>query len=188
MAKVERELMEASDAITILFKRGVILAEGPSEEGAFPAWEPSIEGKDFVVYAVGGGKNFETYIWYAEQFAIPWIIFCDGPAIGDAGQPCRIAKQVEAATQVKRGVYKRDDFQTRCKKLGKCGVFTVASAATDEFEQLSVIQTTTKTAQQNVGPKSKVRTARWIAKNRPCPPLVASELMKGLQALMSRSG
>lgn len=68
----------------ILFSRGVVLFEGPTEEQALPVyaakyWGATIHELGFCFVRVNGTDYF-PFIWLAKALCIPWYIFADGEA------------------------------------------------------------------------------------------------------------
>ena len=86
--RVTREFALSSDAVSLLFARGVVLLEGETEQGALPEWFdrltdtgcPTPGELDLAFYSVGGDSNFRTLLTVLHAFAIPWVLVCDGAA------------------------------------------------------------------------------------------------------------
>ena len=87
-SRIIREFALSSDAVSLLFARGVVLVEGETELGALPRWfdnpadsaTPGPDALDLAFYSVGGDTNFRTLITVLHAFAIPWVLVCDGAA------------------------------------------------------------------------------------------------------------
>jgi energy-coupling factor transporter ATP-binding protein EcfA2 len=89
ISRITREFALSTDAVSLLFARGVVLVEGETELGALPAWfkrcAASIRCKppgdlDLGFWSVGGDNNFRTYVAVLRALAIPWALICDGAA------------------------------------------------------------------------------------------------------------
>ncbi len=89
ISRITREFAFSSDAVSLLFARGVVLTEGETELGALPAWfkrcaactgSKSPEDLDLGFWSVGGDNNFRTYVSVLRALAIPWVLICDGAA------------------------------------------------------------------------------------------------------------
>lgn len=84
--------VSSSDARRLLFASAIVLTEGETEFGAFPEWwrksHPSRPPDSFnlVVFPVTGDTYFETYVRFADAYAIPWAIVCDGKALSQGGE------------------------------------------------------------------------------------------------------
>ncbi|MDA8291072.1 MAG: AAA family ATPase [Actinomycetota bacterium] len=89
----------STDAKDVLFARGVLLVEGPTEVGALRYWfndravvaDPgqesdasSAEARNLAIVSVDGDGNFGAWVSYLEQMRIPWAILADGPALSPA--------------------------------------------------------------------------------------------------------
>ena len=186
----EKELRRSTDARAMLFSRGVILVEGETEQGVFPAWFEkqfggSLESDDIIVYSVNSDTNFSNVVRLLHQFTIPWTIICDGKVIGDriqAGKKPRILGQLEKAGIPHLPDYKSKDFSQLCQELEAYGVFTHAKDIYDEIEALKVIEDHQEEAQTHVG-DSKVRQGHYIATNYDCPNEIARLLEKAIDHL-----
>jgi len=89
VSRITREFSFSADAVSLLFARAVVLVEGETELGAFPAWfEACAAGVgretpadlDLGFWSVGGDNNFRTYVTVLRALAIPWALVCDGAA------------------------------------------------------------------------------------------------------------
>jgi AAA domain, putative AbiEii toxin, Type IV TA system len=89
ISRITREFALSTDAVSLLFARGVVLVEGETELGALPAWfklcAAGIGHKppgdlDLGFWSVGGDNNFRTYVAVLQALAIPWVLICDGAA------------------------------------------------------------------------------------------------------------
>lgn len=86
--RITREFALSSDAVSLLFARGVVLLEGETEQGALPEWFdqlgesgcPTPGELDLAFYSVGGDSNFRTLLTVLHAFGIPWVLVCDGAA------------------------------------------------------------------------------------------------------------
>jgi hypothetical protein len=129
-----------------------------------------------VVYSVGSDQNFATLVRFLQQFAVPWVIVCDGPVMSDPQPPAiNIVKQLAEA-----GISGLPDvaylgFSERCSKLAPFGVLTLAKIPDDEFEKLPIIQAHWSEAKRQAG-RSKARIGYYIATHYNCPPEVADLL------------
>jgi hypothetical protein len=86
---IVREFSLSTDAVAMLFARGVVFVEGQTELGALPRWFveaaaeanlPSPADLDLAFYSVGGDAHFKTLVQVAHVLAIPWVLVCDGAA------------------------------------------------------------------------------------------------------------
>jgi len=89
VARIVKEFSLSTDAVALLFSRGVVLLEGETEQGTLPRWfekcpaassDQKPDDLDLAFYSVGGDKNFRTLVTVLEAFAIPWVLICDGAA------------------------------------------------------------------------------------------------------------
>lgn len=87
VSKITRDFALSTDAVSLLFARGVVLVEGETELGALPKWlahashglaTPS--ELDLAFWSVGSDTHFQTYITVLNALAIPWALACDGAA------------------------------------------------------------------------------------------------------------
>jgi len=187
LASLAQELHQSTDARAMLFSRGVILVEGPTEQGALPIWfekqfNIALENKDIVVYSVGSDTHFEKIVKLLHQFNIPWAIICDGKVIGDritSGTKSRIVQQLEEAGIPNLPDCSGKDFSQLCQELEAYGVFTHARDVTDDIEDLPIIQCHQREAKNQVG-KSKVRQGQYIATNYDCPDEITRLLEKAI--------
>ncbi len=174
----------------MLFSRGVILVEGPTEQGVLPKWfekqfNIALENKDIVVYSVGSDKNFEKFVKFLRQFGIFWVIVCDGKVIGDCianRTKSRIVQQLEEAGIPNLPDCNGKDFSQLCQELEVYGVFTHARDVNDEIEDLPIIQSHRQEAINQVG-RSKVRQGQYIATKYNCPDEIARLLEKAIDYL-----
>ena len=133
----------STDARDVLFCRGVILVEGPTEVGAFRQWfnNPVVvggincgaEARNIAVISVDGDGNFGPWVSYLEQMRIPWTILADGPVLSpDHERPLIGQLAVDSATS-RRPVQllgeqpKSRDFTEWQAYWIANGVFTVAT-------------------------------------------------------------
>jgi ABC-type ATPase involved in cell division len=150
--RITREFRLSTDAVSLLFARGVVLLEGETELGALPEWFdrlrdtgcPAPGELDLAFYSVGGDSNFRTLLTVLHAFAIPWVLVCDGAAFDVTKRVKRlphIFDQVTAACgdvpeleeflktldpEPSRRVMDVDAFM-RQRELGRAhGVFTLA--------------------------------------------------------------
>ncbi len=86
--RITREFALSTDAVSLLFARGVVLLEGETEQGALPEWFDRFEESelptpgelDLAFYSVGGDSNFRILLTVLHSLAIPWVLVCDGAA------------------------------------------------------------------------------------------------------------
>lgn len=190
LASLAQELHQSTDARALLFSRGVILVEGPTEQGALPVWfekqfNSALENKDIVVYSVGSDTHFGKIVKFLHQFHIPWAIICDGKVIGDriaSGEKSRIVQQLEEAGIPHISDCSVKDFPQLCRELEEHGVFTHARDVNDEIEALPIIQCHQREAKNQMG-RSKVRQGQYIATNYDCPDEIAHLLVKAINHL-----
>ena len=150
--RITREFALSSDAVSLLFARGVVLLEGETEQGALPEWfdrlrdtgRPTPGELDLAFYSVGGDSNFRTLLTVLHAFAIPWVLVCDGAAFdvtkrvkrfphvfdqvttacGDIPELQEFLKSLDP--EPSRRVMDEDTFK-RQRELGRAhGVFTLA--------------------------------------------------------------
>jgi len=104
IARIIREFSLSTDAVSLLFARGVVLLEGDTERGALPKWFESCpaagsdmtpDDLDLAFFSVGGDKNFRTLVTVLNALAIPWVLICDG-AVFDVRKRPHIFEQVLA--------------------------------------------------------------------------------------------
>jgi hypothetical protein len=151
-SRITREFALSSDAVSLLFARGVVLLEGETEQGALPKWFDRLKDTgcptpgelDLAFYSVGGDSNFRTLLTVLHAFAIPWVLVCDGaafdvtkrgnryPHIFDqvttaCGDISKIQKFMESLDpEPSRRVMNEEMFK-RQRNLGRAhGVFTLA--------------------------------------------------------------
>ncbi len=182
-ARIEKALRNSSDMKAMLFARGVVLVEGDTEIGALPIWyglhfgyDPN--SVDVVFHSVGGDKGFSKYVRFAEELGLPWVIVCDGPAIGDRGingGVSRIADQLRAAGVDGLPDLVNEDFVVRREILSRVGVFTPVEGADQEIEALPGVREYLDEAKAEVS-GGKVDRVRWVALNRPIPLRIAEVL------------
>ena len=195
-SKLTRQLHASADFRTLVFSQAVVLMEGPSEGAAIPVWlekDPAlnqlVSDLGVAIQSVDGDCGYETYVRYLSQFRIPWAIICDGQAIGDVRQQCRIRDQLErAGWQGIQDISRATGFLERKERLEKAGVFTVANTAKESFEQVPEVQRLLPAARKAVGGhRSKPRDAAYIADNSDCPPSVQAMLQTLLGVYLRQS-
>ncbi len=189
LSKIKMELRRSADVRGLLFSRGVILCEGETELGSLPLWfrkdsHRPLESLDIAMYWVGGAQRFETYVRLLQAFSIPWAIICDGDAIGDS--PCgkTLAAQLKRAEVTGVAKDTKNGFDERKAYLEGFGVFTTAGTASEAFEHVPEIVEHLPEAVKSE-PHSKVRQARFIAENYPCPRPVLEMMDKAVNHLES---
>jgi ABC-type lipoprotein export system ATPase subunit len=105
VARVVKEFSLSTDAVSLLFARGVVLLEGETERGTLPKWFASCHATgsdmapddlDLAFFSVGGDKNFRTLVSVLQALTIPWVLVCDG-AIFDVRKHPHIFEQVLTA-------------------------------------------------------------------------------------------
>ncbi|MHB8394091.1 MAG: ATP-dependent nuclease [Candidatus Dormibacteria bacterium] len=212
-ATLLKEFSQSADARGMVFARGVVLVEGPSELAALPTWfSNSATAKsagtpwdqDVAIVSVGGGANYRPFLSVLTALGIPWTVVCDGKAFAPGRD--QIFKQVpdaeggngpllESVSKVLSGRSDLDDtaFQ-QLKKIGdSVGIFTLAttwqdSTAPGEHEGFegavdALAPGKRREAAALVGGGSKVRIAHWVADNVQCPDEVDRLYGKILKAL-----
>src|SRR5260370_13948771 len=190
LLSLSQELRQSTDARAMLFSRGAILVEGPTEQGVLPIWfekqfNSALENKDIVVYSVGSDNNFEKFVRFLRQYGIFWVIVCDGKVIGDciaSRTKCRIVQQLEEAGIPNLPDCNGKDFSQLCQELEVYGVFTHARDVNDEIEDLPIIQSHQQEAINQVG-RSKVRQGQDIATKYNCHDEIARLLEKAINYL-----
>lgn len=216
MAAIIKEFSQSADARGMVFARGVVLVEGPSELAALPTWFSNsatarLRGtpwdRDLVIVSVGGGTNYRPYLSLLTALGIPWTAVCDGKAfapgrdqifqqVADAqGGNTSLLEQVSKAVGPKSEM---DDAAFRqMRTIGEdVGIFTIAttwkaSSEPGEHEGFegaadAVAPGKRRKAAVLVGSGSKVRIARWVAEDVLCPDEVDRLYGKILEALQSR--
>lgn len=193
-AAIERQLRLSADARALLFSRGVVLVEGETELGALPVWYEKTFGMrpeqaDITFHRVGGEQEFGLYVKFLEQLEVPWVVVCDGRAIGPlpATDPngasnlkCLIARglrdaHVGGVSDAFRRNLETRGFAERKEALKAHGVFTIAEASSGErenFEGLAVVRARSTEAQALLHSNNKPLVGRYIAETYPCPPEV----------------
>lgn len=82
IAKIHREVIRSNGEL--LFSKGIVLAEGITEEQALPVFFEKYFGFDPNYYGMAflgiRGQNYKTYLKLVRDFQIPWFIFGDGEA------------------------------------------------------------------------------------------------------------
>lgn len=87
--RITRDFALSTDAVSLLFARGVVLVEGETELGVLPAWfEQAAQaaglpgpGKlDLAFWSVGSDTHFRPYLTVLHALAIPYVVVCDGNA------------------------------------------------------------------------------------------------------------
>jgi predicted ATP-dependent endonuclease of OLD family len=87
--RIVKEFSLSTDAVSLLFARGVVLLEGDTELCTLPKWFESCAAAgsslrpadlDLAFYSVGGDTNFRTLVTVLHSLAIPWVLVCDGAA------------------------------------------------------------------------------------------------------------
>lgn len=150
--RITREFALSSDAVSLLFARGVVLLEGETEQGALPEWFdrlpdtgcPTPGELDLAFYSVGGDSNFRTLLTVLHAFAIPWVLVCDGAAFDVTKRVKRLPHVFDQVTTACGDVPKLQEFLKsldldpslrvmdkdtfkRQRELGRAhGVFTLA--------------------------------------------------------------
>ncbi len=182
-ARIEKALRNSGHMKAMLFTRGVVLVEGPTESESLPVWYGEHFGydpnsADVVFHSVDGDRGFSKYVRFAEELGLPWVVVCDGPAIGDRsinGGVSLIANQLRDAGVDGLPDLVHEDFAARREILSRVGVFTPVGAADQEIEALPGVHEYLEHAKTEVG-SSKVDRVRWVALNRPIPPRIAELL------------
>jgi hypothetical protein len=89
VSRIVKEFSLSTDAVSLLFARGVVLLEGETELGTLPKWFEQCASAgsdmrpadlDLAFYSVGGDLNFRTLVRVMNALAIPWVLICDGAA------------------------------------------------------------------------------------------------------------
>ncbi len=180
---LQKELRGSSDARALLFARGVILVEGDAELGALPLWYwkwtrgKRLEDDDIAIYSVGSDSTFGTYLRFLAGYGVPWVVVCDGAAIGDPSIPerqrCAIAEQLGHAGVDRASDLEARPFEVRRRYLERHGVFTVARSARKGKESFEQSVPAIRDRIDSLPGQSRARKARWIAEDHDCPPEVA---------------
>jgi len=153
ISRITREFALSTDAVSLLFARGVVLVEGETELGALPAWFrrcaagiglKSPGDLDLGFWSVGGDTNFRTYVAVLQALAIPWVLICDGAAFDVEKRQARnphifdqvLRANVEAPalqrflhrldTGKRKRVMNRRMFTDERKLAAQSGIFTLA--------------------------------------------------------------
>jgi len=140
LSQLKKELRQSLGARVMLMSRHVILTEGGTELGALPIWfanrrKGEWEHADLSIFSVDGDPRFGFFVRYLNALDVRWTIVCDGPVIGPcAGRAQYIDYQLVSAGIEDVPDLSSMDFSHRVDALERCGVFTVAKQATDEFE------------------------------------------------------
>jgi energy-coupling factor transporter ATP-binding protein EcfA2 len=178
---INKEMRGSSDARALPFNTGVILVEGPTETGALPSWWREVNGvsldsRNITLYDVGGKSGFGKWMWYLSQLTVPWVVLCDGDAIGDTNAPCEVFSQMKKAGVAGTVVIDtQDSFVSRVEKLSAQKVFTLATKSSEAFETTPSIAHMIASARISKGVK-KTQQGHLIADNYPCPHDVAQIL------------
>lgn len=180
LENLSKELRRSADTRDIVFSRGVILVEGETETAALSVWFDEIEDRilqrqSLALLSVNGYPQFENYLRFANAFAIPWVIVCDGDAIGPMPDPQKQGSK-KLDQQLRdvgvQGVPSVDylNFKERKEMLQRFGVLTLADAADENFESLPVVKECKAHLPPELqGNRSRVRLGRYCAENYPCP-------------------
>ena len=106
--RLVREFRLSTDAVSLLFARGVVLLEGETELGALPTWLDKIECTpecpspvelDIAFYSVGGDTHFRTLLSVLHSFAIPWALVCDGAAFDVQKRDKRLPPHIRSSNR-----------------------------------------------------------------------------------------
>lgn len=163
--RITREFALSSDAVSLLFARGVVLLEGETEQGALPEWFDKLQGTgrptpgelDLAFYSVGGDSNFRTLLTVLHAFAIPWALVCDGAAFDVTKRVKRLPHVFDQVTTacgdvrelqeflnsldpVPSGRVMDEDMFKRQRELGRAhGVFTLARGWTTANKETGAV-------------------------------------------------
>jgi hypothetical protein len=153
VARITREFALSTDAVSLLFARGVVLVEGETELGALPVWFnrhaaittgcTTPADLDLGFWCVGSDTSFRTYLTVLHGLGVPWAVICDGAAFDLKTRRSRfphIFDQVLnagiSAPELQEFMRRADEDRTRrmdrvvfddARKLGEqFGIFTLA--------------------------------------------------------------
>lgn len=146
--KLWQTLFASADARGLLFASAVVLCEGGTEVGALEHWltdpaagSPSPDGRNIVLFDVGGDERFGFYAGYLDRFGIPWAIVCDSKVMdprkrNSIFRQLGIVRRTSKKTPAAGAPLGQASFTRLRRSLEEYGVFTLAGAPATEIESV----------------------------------------------------
>jgi energy-coupling factor transporter ATP-binding protein EcfA2 len=192
--KLENELRASSDIAGLLFARGVILVEGPTEIGAFGSWfiqSSASQGKTFadlniLLHAVNGKAEIPFYLRFLTAFGVPWAVICDGDALSPPNKSpndklWKVLNELQLLTEIPSTT---TSFDILKGQAANAGVYTYNMSSPTKFETIPEIR---NFLEMDWTPPGKTAyRGRYISLHLSCPSVVDEVFQQSMGRLSKR--
>jgi ABC-type ATPase involved in cell division len=175
-SRAEVELRSSNAASGLLFTKGVVVVEGPTEAAALADWFSSIptaRGRSIdelamAIHPAGGESGIPFFLEFLNAFGIRAAVICDGDALQ---RGARVRRYVASQSSLPDD----SNFETVRSTAERLGIFTFSTDFSGDFESIPSVA-----AALVAKGRSKLANGIELARSIPCPAEVGIALTNAL--------